>query len=604
MLPWLLMNLATAAPSDVYRSVFKHPVHLTSTERKGSLENWDMEHYDLNVELHPETRTVDAQVTITARARNEAPPLMRLNANGPIIDSIVVDGTETTWTETVPNVMVTIPSTVPTDGLTEVVVHYTVPAPDGDGFLGVNWGDPIHTFHEPRGARKWLVVNDDPADKATLAWHIRVPSELSVIANGVREEPAVHDDGTTTHSFHFEDPIPTYLMALHAGTYSHHLDESGPIDVHTWAQPELFDQAVDDFANTSEMIDFFSDLWVPYPWTHYANVTAPFSGAMEHTTATTFGMDLVGDERAEFVNAHEIAHHWFGDLATLNEWPEIWLNEGFASYAEVLWVEQQYGETTAIDYLQEQRASYLAWQELEGMSTLYDPLFMWGGLVYDKGSIVVHMLRHTVGDDAFFAAMTNYLGAHAHGNVTTGDLQLALEETHGSSLEWFFTQWVYQARDPAYLWGLTQIEMDDGTWQVDIHIEQRAEGSWSMPIEVSMTDVTGQHEMVVAQSGDGTVVTTFCRESMVETTQFNPRSRTLYSVAERDDSAFWPEEVSCGTVDGSTTPPEPEAPDAALADAGPATRPKGCSCAGAPPAVHWPWSFILALVCLVRRDQT
>jgi aminopeptidase N len=352
------------------------------------------------------------------------------------------------------------------------------------------------------------------------------------------------------------------------------------------------------------MIDFFEALWIPYPWTHYANVTAPFSGAMEHTTATTFGMDLIGSPNAEFVNAHELAHHWFGNLATPNEWPEIWLNEGFASYAEVLWVEHQYGEDVAIGYLQEQRDSYLAWQELEGMSTLYDPLFMWGGLVYDKGSIVVHMLRHTVGDEAFSAAMTNYLQAHAHGNVTTGDLQLALEDTHGSSLEWFFTQWVYQARDPAYLWGVTQIEMDDGTWQVDIHIEQRAEGSWSMPIEVSMTDVTGEHEMVVAQSGDGTVVTTLCFDSMIDTVHFNPRARALYSEAGRDDDAFWPDEISCGTVDGSTTPPPgPEASQDSTSAVRPTTGAKGCSCSTSSTTHLWPWSIILALVCLVRRTQ-
>ena len=175
MLPWLLINLASATPSDPYRTAFKHAVDRSRVESKVPLENWDIEHYDLAVQLHPETRTVDGLVTITARALIGGPPQIRLNANGPIIESITVDGLETSWADVAPNVIVNIPRTIPADGLTELVVRYTVPPPDDDGFLGVNWGDPIHTFHEPRGARKWLVSNDDPADKATLAWHIRTP---------------------------------------------------------------------------------------------------------------------------------------------------------------------------------------------------------------------------------------------------------------------------------------------------------------------------------------------------------------------------------------------------------------------------------------------
>ncbi len=603
MLHWLI-GMAFAGPSDdVLRTAFKHGSNAAPRESvTKSLAHWDVVHYDINVHLMPATETVNGIVTTTATARVDNPRLMRLKATGPIISAIHVDGIETSWEENRPNVVVDIPIDVPSGSLVEVTVEYHVPRPEGATFLGVNWGDPIHTFHEPRGARKWLVLHDDPSDKARLNWEIRVPSAMRVIANGTPIGTRIHEDDTTTHSFEFADPIPTYLMALHAGTYEHHIDASGPVEIHTWAQPEIFDQAVADFGNTADMMMYFSGLWGEYPWTHYANVTAPFSGAMEHTTATTFGIDLIGTELAEFVNAHELAHHWFGNLATPQEWPEIWLNEGFASYAEALWAEHSQGEEALIDYLLKQRESYFAWQEIEAQSSLYDPAFMWGGLVYDKGSLVVHMLRTVMGDETFFLALANYLDNHRHGNVGTADLQAAAEAAHGDSLEWFFAQWVYQPGDPAYQWGLVETPMDDGTWQVDIHIDQTADGSWSMPVEILLEDAQAEEHIVSTASGDGTSSTTMCMEAPVAHAFFDPRAQLLFSSETRKDDAYTAQSVTCGSIDDeASSPTDANTGWQNLAANNNTEHRQGCGCGKGISSA--PWAFPLLFLAVFHRRR-
>jgi len=332
-------------------------------------------------------------------------------------------------------------------------------------------------------------------------------------------------------------------------------------------------------------------------------VTAPFSGAMEHTTATTFGEDLIGHPMAEVVNAHELAHHWFGNLLTLAEWPEIWLNEGFASYGEVLWIEHAYGAAAKRNYIKNQIDSYYVWQALESSSTLYDPMFMWGGLVYDKGSLVLHMLRWVVGDDAFFEGLAQYLDNHRFGSVTTLDFRLAMEDASGEPLDWFFDQWVYQPGDPSYRWGITQTPIGSTDWQVDLHIEQEAPGSWSMPIPIRIHLESGDVVDVVADSGDGVVTTSLCLESGAVRATFDPNRALLFNNAVHVDSRFeaapdvcsevGPSEGTDGLDDGGRpgddTPPKSH------------SKETGGGCATTP--LGWAWLWLpLAMVINTRRS--
>jgi aminopeptidase N len=595
---WLL-SVAHATPTDPLRGALKHSSS-SPTSSSGPLQYWDIEHYDISVWLQPEEPRLEGDITIRARATVPNPVQIRLHSDGPIIHRIRVDGIDKTWSEVDPFIVIDVGEGHSLGDVVHIQVEYQVTTFPSDDIVGLHWGDPIHSFNEPSGARRWLVVYDDPADKATLHWAIRAPSELSVVANGIPEPSMEHDDGTTTHSFDFDGPIPTYLMVLHAGTYSHHVNTSGAVEVHTWARPDLFEDAVLDFESTPRMIDYFGTIWGEYPWTHYANVTAPFSGAMEHTTATTFGEDLIGHPMAEVVNAHELAHHWFGNLLTLAEWPEIWLNEGFASYGEVLWIEHAYGASAKQAYIQTQIDSYYAWQTLESSSTLYDPMFLWGGLVYDKGSLVLHMLRWVVGDAAFFDGLAQYLDAHQFGSVTTMDFRRAMEDASGEPLDWFFDQWVYQAGDPSYRWGITQTRLGDSNWQVDFHIEQEAPGSWSMPIPIRVELESGEVMDIIADSGDGALTTSFCLESSTAFATFDPNRALLFINAVHVDSRFEAAPDVCSEPGAGPERADPGQDVPALGT----EKNKGRGCATSPLALAWLWIPMAMLTSTRRRSAT
>lgn len=609
MIPLLVLTAASwGAELDPYRRAFKHRPAAPPPTSAGPMPYWDIEHYGINVWLKPGIPAVTGTTRVVARASVENPSQIRLHARGPVVTAVTMAGEDLSFSQAEPFVTVSIPDGVPAGSVQEFMFTYTVTDFDDD-WMGLNWGDPIHSFHEPRSARTWLVVYDDPADKATLHWEIRAPSELTVVANGVRGASVPMPYGTTQHTFAFDQPIATYLMALHAGTYDHHADTSGPVTVDTWAPPDLLDAAVEDFSTTGAIISHFESKLIPYPWTHYANVTAPFSGAMEHTTVTTFGEDLIGGPSAEIINAHEVMHHWFGNLVTLSDWSEIWLNEGLASYGEVLWVEQTLGEAAAKDYVQTQIGSYFAWQAIEGISSLHDPDYMWGGLVYDKGSVVVHVLRSVMGDDAFFDGLQRYLMANAHANASTGDLQQAMEESHGGDLGWFFDDWVFQAGDPSYRWGLTQREVEAGVWQADVHITQEAPGRWSIGIPMRIELASGESFDLSANSADGTQVTSFCLNSPVVDAEFDPHGQRLYFQALRLDGGFSAAPNAC--TEPST---EPGNDTGRLLDTGAQTtertpdatgtddnkQPEGCGC-GTAPSSRLLWLALLPLAVILRR---
>ncbi len=331
---------------------------------------------------------------------------------------------------------------------------------------------------------------------------------------------------------------------------------------------------------------------------------------MEHTTATSFGENLIwhGDY-AMIVNAHELGHQWWGDYVTCAEWEEIWLNEGFASYTEALWLEYEWGEEWLAYYVwEDQRASYLSWKDYEGEFSLYDPDYMWGGTVYDKGSFVVHMLRFVMGDDAFFEGLRLYADNHAHDAATTEDLRAAMESIHGVDLSWFFDQWVYRAGDPSYRIGLTNTELEDGSWQVDVHVEQTAGDTWSMPVEwlLVMDDGSTVYDLQWVE-GEYSAHSS-CHDQPAHTIDFSPDAHLLYDLLEHDMDGYEPAEIVCGEpgpadTGDSEAPPEDTGPGDSEGGIDP---PDGlCGCAA--PASAGPLLFIItflgALPWLTRRRR-
>jgi uncharacterized protein (TIGR03382 family) len=526
---------------------------------------WDIQSYRFSLRFDAERREVAGQVDIDAlRTTGED---FVLHAKGPAIASLTVDGVEQPWTREGEEVHL---GALEGDAV-QVSVSWTAFPSEGTG--GLQWGEKvIFSFHEPEFARRWLVVYDEPSDKASLEWVITAPEALVVAANGELIGKTT-ENGESTWNFVLDGPIPTYLMAVHLSDYV--LLESGEdIPIYTWAYPGFEEAAEATFGSTAEMLTHFSELYGPYPWQSYGNAMAPFPGGMEHTTVTTFSEDLVGDEWGEQVNAHELGHHWWGNDLTLGTWDDIWLNEGFASYTEVLWYEQYYGDEGRVTYAGYQLDSYLAWQVLETGSTLYAPNFMWGGVVYDKGSLVLHTLRGVLGDAVFFEALRAYEEEFRYSNVVTTDLLASLSETAGQDLGWFFDSWVYSAPDPIYSYGYTSEELEPGVWQFDLTVSQNpTDFTMPLPVELLLEDGSVIEESIWVD-GEGASLS-LCLDQGVQGLTMDP--------------GFWVPLASFEQVPGT-----PQAPVCVALE-----RDCGCQSVGGPGSLG-AW-LLLGLTALWRR---
>lgn len=548
-------------------------------------DGWDIQVYDIAVDIDPDARTVEGDILITAEAPGAPPDHIVLHADGPEILAVVVDGQPVGWTHHGDEVTVPTPTD---DGSVAIQVRYRVSGDDTmGGYLGLDWGDPLVSFHEPEGARHWLVVRDVPHDKATLTWRTTLPEGWQVVQNGELLETAT-EDGRTTWTWLLDQPIPPYLMVLHAGDFQAWTDPASPLPVQVHAAPALLDQAVADLADTADILAFFSGLWGEYPWPVYRNVVVPFGGGMEHTTATTFGQELLGSPSAALINAHEAAHHWWGDWLTCESWDEIWLNEGFASHAELRWYEHLYGEEGRVAYFDWQRQTYLEWKGYEGIFSLYDPNFMWGGTVYEKGSLVLEMLRGQVGDEAFDQALRTYAQAHAHGAVGTQDLVDAFAQSTGQDWSWYFDQWVYQADDPVLEVGLHQRAVEGGGWQVDLQARQvNRAGTWRLPLLWRLAGESGRVDQELwVEEGDATV--SLCMDGPVTEVTLDPEARLLHGGITRDDDAFPELPLACG---------DPQ-------EGAPVVAPLGCGACQGAPQDRAPWLLLsLSGLPLVARRR-
>ncbi len=319
---------------------------------------------------------------------------------------------------------------------------------------GINWsshsgGSPaIFTFAEPFGARVWFPSNDRPDDKATVNLTVTAPATLTVAANGLEVERMDNGDGTATTRWESQYQVATYLVVMNLSDYAYRewtydAMDGGTMPVVAYMYPEIADAGEIDLAITPEMIAVLASRFDEYPFVEekYGNLTANFGGGMEHQTLTTIG-NFFGDPWMEWLNVHELGHQWWGDWVTCDDWRELWLNESFATYAEFVWAEEYHGDDFLIQYAED-----ADWAQFFN-GALYDNPVAFSRTVYDKGALVLRMLRLVMGDDAFFEGMRSYRNAYAENSATTEELLAVMEDAAGEDLRWFFDQWVYGKNRP------------------------------------------------------------------------------------------------------------------------------------------------------------
>lgn len=349
----------------------------------------------------------------------------------------------------------------------------------------------IWTQGETENNSRWFPTIDKPNERCTQEMLLTVDSSLATLSNGVLVSSTMNNDGTRTDYWKMDQPHAPYLFMVAIGEYAVVEDRWGEIPLQYFVEPQWKDHAKAIFPKTPEMLDFFSSLLdYPYPWPKYSQVVVRdfVSGAMENTTAVVFGDFMYGRERElvdvlynEKIVAHEMFHHWFGDLVTCESWSNLTLNEGFANYSEYLWLEHQHGKEEADYHLVAEWEDYI-YEARDNARPLIDFHYasrdnMFDRHSYNKGGMVMHMLRNYLGDEAFFAGLNRYLSRNAYSDVEADELRLALEDVSGQDLNWFFDQWFFQEGHPKL-----QIDYsyDEKAGEVVVKVEQ-TQGADGMP---------------------------------------------------------------------------------------------------------------------------
>lgn len=319
----------------------------------------------------------------------------------------------------------------------------------------------IWTQGETECNSTWFPTINGPQEKMTQEINITVPDEFVSLSNGLLEYSTLNGNGTRTDSWRQEQAHSTYLTMIAVGDFTITRDKWRDKEVNYYTEPAYAPTARLVFGNTPEMMEFFSlKLGIDYPWDKYSQIVVRdfVSGAMENTTATVFfdrmnmseGQHL--DENHEDIISHELFHHWFGDLVTAESWANLPLNESFATYGEYLWEEYKYGREAADLKGLEDLSAYLAGNQKNQRDVIRfdyaDREQMFDEISYQKGSRILHMLRKTVGDEAFFKALNLYLVKNAYKTAEIHDLRLAFEEVCGQDLNWFFNQWFLASGHP------------------------------------------------------------------------------------------------------------------------------------------------------------
>lgn len=418
---------------------------------------YDVSDYDLTIDFNALDEMIDAVAEIDLVPTQS---LQRISFDliGFSVSEVTVDGTAARFTRFENKLRIT-PQTPLTAGEAATVRVAYSGHPSAvviDGGFGVDGWQKVDEVYfmagEPAGAAGLFPANDTPTDKARFAFTVTVDEGIEVAANGALISNAT-EAGRTTWRYADDDPQATYLVQLAIGDLTFDDDGTvaggldGPVQIrHVYADP-IAEVANARTARTGEMVTTLSDYFGPYPFDEYGAlvVNGRLGFALETQTLSVFGSDIVNYEN---VHAHELAHQWFGNNVSLARWDDIWLNEGFATYAEALWM----GDGTIESTMPVMRDLYDWMSESPSMIAPGKPASndLFNNSVYLRGALVLHAFRVEVGDDKFFATLRTWSERYAGRSATTADFVALANEISGQTLDDLFDAWVYGDTMPAF----------------------------------------------------------------------------------------------------------------------------------------------------------
>ncbi|MBA2115647.1 M1 family aminopeptidase [Bremerella alba] len=428
----------------------------------------DVQHIKLDITPDFQARTVGGTTTIRFVPLRKPIDVLKLDAVDLSITSVEASTPVSEFDSTNSDLTIAFAEPIPVGQESWVKIEHHCQPQGGFYFRTAEMGYPEEDTHcwtqgESHYARQWFPCFDYPNEKSTTEVICHVPSDMTVISNGRNLGESI-DPRTNLKSVHWlqDKPHVNYLICVVAGYFDKLEDTAGKIPLGFYSQPTLSQHAAASFQDTASIMDFYQkEIGVAYPWHKYDQATIRdfIAGGMENTTITTLTHNTIFTPATENIrssrglDAHELAHQWFGDYVTCEDWSHLWLNEGFATYYTHLYEGEKFGRDATLYGLYRDATNRvlrngandkrpIVWKKYSNAGDQFDYR------AYPKGSWVLHMLRSQLGEDMFRDAIQSYLKEHALTTVTTPELQAAIEETSGRTFDRFFDQWVYHARHP------------------------------------------------------------------------------------------------------------------------------------------------------------
>ncbi len=504
LLTFSLLLLSFTATHAQTNATYK--CYLNDPSARPREHNVDMERMILDVRFKPEQGLVIGQVKYTFTPIRQSIDSLFLDAPEIKISKVMLDQEACSFTSTKEGITLHFKRSLVWNSKHSITIDYEASPKKGIYFIG--WDDPkgksrkqIWTQGEGVDNRYWIPSYDDPDDKLITEEIVRMDKKYKVLGNGKLISGIENNDGTKTWHYAMSHPMAFYLVMLGIGEYE--IANGKAIDgtpLFMWYYADKKEALEPTYRYTAQIMDFLEkETGVKYPWESYGQIPVQnfLYGAMENTTATIFG-DFYYVDKREFldrnyigVNAHEMAHQWFGDFITARGPKDIWLQESFATHYSKLALHHLMGE----DYYQ--------WDKRNEANTALalgkenkNPIVYTGagtGRIYQKGSFVLDMLKYVVGKEDYDRTLTYYLNKHAYGSVETYDLYIAFHDVLGLNLDWFFDEWLYRGGEPEYKVSFLQEPAHSLTLVNITQVQERNEvsGLFKMPIVVEVHYMDG-----------------------------------------------------------------------------------------------------------------
>lgn len=351
-------------------------------------------------------------------------------------------------------------------------------------FFGDNW---------PNRARQWLPTVDHPSDKASCEFIVTAPAHYQVVSNGYLKEETYVSDSVKRTQWVEDIPISTKLMVFGAARFAvQEFYSNSGISIQSWVYPQDTYPLFENLAQTTGILKFYEDHFGDYPYEKLANVQSKTRyGGMENAGCIFYGEKRIYDkQKCEDLLAHEIAHQWFGNSVSECDWKHIWISEGFATYADHLYLEHKYGRADFVAKMKDDKHAIFTFHNKYPNSTVVDGsvsdlLQLLNKNTYEKGAWVLHMLRHRIGEDVFFDLLQRYYQRFQNKNACTEDFINMVEEITSTNYQWFFDQWLYRPELPV-LKGEWSFDKESKKLNIVLNQVQKEDFCFKLPIDIAI----------------------------------------------------------------------------------------------------------------------